>query len=325
MLSFSKALKFIFQPTTFLLAFIWMFIYATGLTVYMKSLLNTLLSGNFFQLFGILGRWIQIYATVLWLGCFLTFMYILIVAKKHVFENPPNFSFSFFIRKSLILLPVIMGYGFLGRIGLRFLQTYGTGGKIGMGCALVALSYLFWNFIVAFLEHFNFSSVRRLILSALKKPYLILQFWGYTILTGLLLRFAIRYLVMGLRLFLKELLPALLPCGAGIGVLVTFIFIFIAKMLFDALNRTGRIFLIASFIFIVPSLFLLHIIPLPINTLVFLITMQIFWYVNYLSFVLYIGALAFLCNLLAQITRKISKASNPQPLPGSDIHVQNLL
>ena len=325
MLSIKKAFRFIFQPTTFILAFIWMLFYTTAICLYLKMLLNAFFSGNVFQLFGSIYRWGNVYGITLLVICFLTFMYLLIVAKKYVFENPPKFSFSFFIRKSLILFPFIMAYSLILNRLLPSLGNVNNLGKIGLGFIVIILSYLFWNFVVSFLEHFNFTSVRRLFLSALKKPYLILQFWGYMILTGIFLHYTTRYLIMGVKAFMKDLLPALTPCGTGTGVIVTLVFIFVFKMLFDAFNRTGRLFLIVSLIFALPSLFIQYMFPFPINTLLFLIIMQIFWYVNYFCVTLLIGATAFLCHILAQITRRISNAGNPQPLPGSDIHVQNLL
>lgn len=321
MISLKKAFRPVFQPATFILSFFWMIFHVVSLLFFFQSIIEVAFQRRGMdQFLNQLGFGSKVYALLVVFMYFLTFIYFLIVTKKAVFENPPNFSLSFFIRKSAVLLPCFLIYTFVVTLLISVFGVSSVVGKIGTVVGILALSYLFLSFVIAYIEHFNFDSVRRLFVPALKKAQgIALVMTGgiaYTVLTSLVFK----YLGLGTRAFLQWLLPLLLPCGFVMSIFVLFLLSIFVGLLYKGLPKKGQALLLASFILIIPSIILYRIIGLPFNWLMFMVVGQIIWYWIYLYALMIMSIFSFWASLLAHAARDIAMPNIPESHPAQPIN-----
>ncbi|MBQ7412836.1 MAG: hypothetical protein IJV07_00985 [Alphaproteobacteria bacterium] len=309
MISFKKAFRFAWQPYTFVVSFFWLVFYIfclLGILNFIKSIILDNLMGVSQGLPKSLAYIIQIYGMVCLIGSILTEIYFLIVAKKKVFDQPVSFSLSFFVRKAMVLLPVFLGYSLLSWLTIYPARTGGTGSLILTIGGMLILFYILTTFLISYIECFNLDSVYRLFPKILRQPLLILVSWLYLIIYAVVICFLIKFLGMGTQWVLKELVPLLLPCGTILAIMTMVGGSIPITLLYRMLPRKGRFYLLASFIFIVPTVILYEVIDLPFNFLMFLVVGQVIWYWAYFGIVLGMGISAFSAHLMAQACRCIS-------------------
>ena len=319
MISISKALRFLLSPSLFFIGFINTFISISGIICLIFTLKNDI-SAIFFGLttadmllkkYEIMAILAQVITTVCY---FFSFFYFLIVAKKKVFDMNPSFTFSFFCRKAVVLAPFMLGYYYcilyLTKLGLtKIAVNPSVNYTIPVLCilAIFGLSYLFFAFLISYLERFNFDSVKRLFIPTLKKPVriLLIEFCG--ILFGICSFYIIKLMATATKHLIKYLIPQLLPCSGVISIFIAIIFAVICYFVYKALNSKGRFIFCLSFIFMIPTLFLYHLIDLPFNLLAFLIFGQVIFMFIYFHISILLMLPIFIAHLTSQSSLKISQ------------------
>jgi hypothetical protein len=106
---------------------------------------------------------------------------------------------------------------------------------------------------------------------------------------------------------MRYIIPELLPCSGILSVFIAIIFASICYFIYKALNSKGRLLFGFSFIFIIPTLFLYHLIDLPFNLLAFLILGQIIFMFVYFYISLLLMLPIFVAHLTSQVCKKISQ------------------
>lgn len=308
--SFKSALRFAFSPITFLFSFGWTAALLL-LAIVLISLVLSLGTDSLLLQPPLWVRWLLIILSVTGtIASLLIFTAFLIWAKKEAFQLPPTFTFSFLLRKGIVIVPTCFATGMLTRILFYSAMTAYLQGNY-MKCLLLVLSafgvlYLFTAFLIAFLKRFDWQSLSTLFLPVLSRPLPILLIWGYAIvyaiLTGLLAYASLWLIQHSFGFFVRQIIGfgfnfiLFVLTGGALGAIYAGLFRFLPQRL--------KLWLLLSVLFVIPNAIILLMLGAPFGVFINgLVLGQVFCcYLMLLSFIT-IGYQAFTARLIADACR----------------------
>lgn len=306
--SFKSALRFAFSPTTFLFSFGWTAALLL-LAIVLISLVLSLGADSLLLQPPLWVRWLLIILSVAGtIASLLIFTAFLIWAKKEAFQLPPTFTFSFLLRKGIVIVPTCFATGMLIRILFYSAMTAYLQGNY-MKCLLLVLLvfvalYLFTAFLIAFLKRFDWQSLSTLFLPVLSRPLPILIIWGYAIvyaiLAGLFAYASLWLIQHSFGFFIRQIISfnfiLFVFAGGTLGAIYT--------VLFRLLPKKLKLGLMLTILFVIPNTIILLMLRVPfcvfINGLV--LGQVLCCYLMLTSFIT-VGLQAFTARLIADACR----------------------
>lgn len=306
--SFKSALRFAFSPITFLFSFGWTAALLL-LAIVLISLVLSLGTDSLLLQPPLWVRWLLIILSVAGtIASLLIFTAFLIWAKKEAFQLPPTFTFSFLLRKGIVIVPTCFATGMLTRILFYSAMTAYLQGNY-MKCLLLVLLvfgalYLFTAFLIAFLKRFDWQSLSTLFLPVLSRPLPILLIWGYAIVYAILaglFAYAFLYLIQhSFGFFIRQIISfnfiLFVFAGGTLGA--------IYAVLFRLLPKKLKLWLILSVLFVIPNTIILLMLGAPFGVFVNgLVLGQVFCCYLMLTSFITVGLQAFTARLIADACR----------------------
>lgn len=306
--SFKSALRFAFSPITFLFSFGWTAALLL-LAIVLISLVLSLGTDSLLLQPPLWVRWLLIILSVAGtIASLLIFTAFLIWAKKEAFQLPPTFTFSFLLRKGIVIVPTCFATGMLTRILFYSAMTAYLQGNY-MKCLLLVLLvfgalYLFTAFLIAFLKRFDWQSLSTLFLPVLSRPLPILLIWGYAIvyaiLAGLFAYASLCLIQHSFGFFIRQIISfnfiLFVFAGGTLGA--------IYAVLFRLLPKKLKLGLILTVLFVIPNTIILLMLGAPFGVFINgLVLGQVFCCYLMLTSFITVGLQAFTARLIADACR----------------------
>lgn len=230
------------------------------------------------------------------------------LGQERGLSTSPTFTFSFLLRKGIVIVPTCFATGMLTRILFYSAMTTYLQGNY-MKCLLLVLLvfgalYLFTAFLIAFLKRFDWQSLSTLFLPVLSRPLPILLIWGYAIvyaiLTGLLAYASLWLIQHSFGFFIRQIISfnfiLFVFAGGTLGV--------IYAVLFRLLPKKLKLGLILTVLFVIPNTIILLMLGAPFGVFINgLVLGQVFCCYLMLTSFITVGLQAFTARLIADACR----------------------